>query len=199
MLRIAPLLALPLGAALLAGCARSDMVVVLPESDGHVGAVVVQSGDGKIVLDKAYAAAAPGPLGGAMKPAETDAQEVNRIFGSALAAQPIPPKSFTLYFENDSDVLVPESRADFEGVFADIAQRKAAEIVITGHTDTMGTPDYNDSLSLDRAKAVAHLFTERGVPPQSVTTAGRGRRDLLVPTGDQVPEPRNRRVVITVR
>jgi OOP family OmpA-OmpF porin len=185
-------------ALLLSGCAR-DMVVVIPESDGHVGAVVLQSHDPKIVLDKAYAAAAPGFLGGAMKPAPADAKEVDQIFGSALAAQPIPPKSYTLYFLNDSDELVPDSRAAFDEVFAEIARRKAAEIVVTGHTDTTGTPEHNDQLSLERAKSVVRLFVARGLAPEAVTAAGRGQRELLVPTGDQAPEPRNRRVEITVR
>jgi outer membrane protein OmpA-like peptidoglycan-associated protein len=108
-----------------------------------------------------------------------------------------------LYFENDSDELVPESRGVFDQIFAEIAERKAAEIVITGHTDRVGAPDYNDQLSLDRANAVARRFRDdfekHGIRADAVTTAGRGERDLLVQTADQVPEPRNRRVEITVR
>ena len=56
-----------------------------------------------------------------------------------------------------------------------------------------------DQLSMDRAKAVAELFVQRGIPRKSITIAGRGSRELLVRTDDQVPEPRNRRVEITVR
>jgi outer membrane protein OmpA-like peptidoglycan-associated protein len=133
----------------------------------------------------------------------SDANSVDKVFGSALAARPIPPKTYALYFVNDSTELVPESRAAFESVFADVAKRKAAEIVVTGHTDTVGTREYNDRLSLERANAVATQFKDsfaaNGIKSDAVSTAGRGERDLLVPTGDQVPEPRNRRVEITVR
>jgi outer membrane protein OmpA-like peptidoglycan-associated protein len=189
----------PVAALLLSACAsRNDLVVVLPESNGHVGAVVVQAGDSHTLLNTAYAAAAPGS-GGTMQPVTVKPDDVQQIFAGALAAQPIPPKSYTLYFVSGSDVLVPESKADFEAVFAEISRRKAAEIVVTGHTDTMGARSFNDSLSLERAKAVAKLFIARGVPADSVTEAGRGERELLVQTADQVPEPRNRRVVITVR
>jgi outer membrane protein OmpA-like peptidoglycan-associated protein len=193
--RLAPIL----GLALLAGCASKDLVVIIPDStDGHIGAVVVEAGGTKTLLNSAYAAATPGS-GGAMKPVTTNAQEVNQIFGSALAARPIPPKSYTLYFKADSDTLLPDSRAAFDDVFTEIARRKAAEIVVTGHTDTLGQRDYNDKLSLERAKAVSKLFVARGLAPDSVIAVGRGERELLVQTQDEVSEPRNRRVEITVR
>ena len=38
-----------------------------------------------------------------------------------------------------------------------------------------------------------------GIPSERITAAGRGKRELLVPTEDNVPEPRNRRVEINVR
>ncbi|HEV2673140.1 MAG TPA: OmpA family protein [Aliidongia sp.] len=188
--RLAP----ALGFTLLAACASNDLVVVLPAADGHIGGVVVQHGDSKILLDKAYAAA-----GDDAKPVTVDPKEIDQIFGKTLAARPIPPKDYTLYFMADSNELVPDSRAAFEDVFAEIARRKASEIVVTGHTDTMGAPDYNDKLSLARAKSVSKLFVDRGLKPDSVIAVGRGQRELLVPTKDQVAEPRNRRVEITVR
>ena len=185
--------------ALLSGCANKNLIVVIPDQDdGHIGAVVVESGGSKTLLNSAYAAATPGS-GGAMKSVTANAQEVNQIFGSALAARPIPPRSYTLYFKADSDTLMAESRAGFDDVFTEVARRKAAEIVVTGHTDTMGQRDYNDKLSLERAKAISKLFIVKGLAPDSVIAVGRGERELLVPTQDQVPEPRNRRVEITVR
>ena len=183
-------------AAVLAGCAeRKDLVVVLPEPNGHVGAVVVHKDGNQTVLNAAYAAAG----GGKMQPVTMDQGQVQQIFGPALAAQPIPPMRYTLYFVADSLTLVPDSKAQFEAVFAEIARRKAAEIVVTGHTDTTGTLAYNDELSLERARAVAKLFEARGLPESEISTEGRGKRELLVQTADQVAEPRNRRVVITVR
>ena len=193
MARFSGLLTPAIATALLAGCASKELVVVLPESDGHVGAVVVESGGNKTLLNSAYAAAS------GAKPVTIDAQGVNTIFGSALAARPIPPKSYLLYFKEGSDILVPDSKAAFDDVFTEIAKRKAAEIVVTGHTDTMGELTYNDKLSLERAKSVSKLFVGRGLAPDSVIAVGRGERELLVPTKDQVPEPKNRRVEITVR
>ena len=196
-LRVPCRLAAVLGLLLLTGC-NKNLVVVIPDTvDGHVGAVVVEANGNKSVLDTAYAAAAPGS--GTLKPETSDAQKVKEIFGTALNAQPAAPKVYTLYFINDSDQLTPESKPAFENVFVDVQQRKAPEIVVTGHTDTMGDPAYNDRLSLDRAKAVSKLFVARGFPAASISVAGRGQRELLVQTAANKSEPRNRRVDITVR
>ena len=191
------LLAGVLGAALLCGCASRDLIVVIPEHNGHVGAVQVEAGSNQVLLNKAYAAARPGS--GGVSTFTADDKRVNRIFGRALGALPAEPTRHRLYFKFDQTELVPESRAEFENVFVDVASRPAPEIVVTGHTDTMGNPEDNDRLSLERARAVAELFAARGIPRDTITIAGRGSRELLVPTGDQVPEQRNRRVEITVR
>ncbi len=84
-------------------------------------------------------------------------------------------------------------------MFGEIASRAAADTVVTGHTDTVGTLSYNDTLSLDRATKVRALLVARGLKPDSVNVAGRGERELLVQTPDETSEPRNRRVEITVR
>jgi len=200
-------LALLLITTLLSACACTpppppqDLIVVLPASDGHIGGVVVEAAGRQLVLDKAYAAAKPGS--GVADAVEMDAKEVGEMFVDALAARPIPPKSYTLYFESGGNELVPASRAALENMFAEMSQRKAAEIVITGHTDTVGPSEDNDRLSLDRAKAVGDQLRDRlsaaGVNADAVTTVGRGERELLVDTADRVAEGRNRRVEITVR
>jgi outer membrane protein OmpA-like peptidoglycan-associated protein len=184
---------------LVACAAKSNLVVVLPESDGHVGAVVVHDADGERVLDQPYAAAGSGAGSGALKPVEVAPQEVDEIFGTALAARPVAPKHFTLYFISDSDRLTEQSRAAFEEVFAEVARRPAAEVVVTGHTDRAAESSYNDTLSLKRAQAVRKLLVARGLPEQSVTAAGRGEREPLVASADGTREAKNRRVEITVR
>jgi outer membrane protein OmpA-like peptidoglycan-associated protein len=72
-------------------------------------------------------------------------------------------------------------------------------VEVIGHTDTLGDMAYNQRLSLDRAGAIRGSLVRDGLDPNAISIAGRGKLDLLVPTGDQVPEPRNRRVEITVR
>jgi outer membrane protein OmpA-like peptidoglycan-associated protein len=195
-------------AALAAGCAtpRNDLVVVLPEGDGKVGAVVVTDGKKRATtLNAAYASArsdSPGVLeldrSPRMKAGASDAEEVKKAFGAALAAQPARPVSLVLYFSEGS-VLSDESKAVVDRMLAELAKRPAAEITVIGHTDTVGNDAFNDKLSLERAQAVREILIGMGVPAANITAAGRGRRELLVPTGDNVNEPRKRRVELSVR
>lgn len=184
--------------ALIAGCAtpRNDLVVVLPEEGGKVGAVVVADGKHDTTLNTAYAAARTDGEG--MKAEPSSAEEVRQAFGPALAARPARPVSLILYFTEGS-TLSGESKAVVDRMFAEIARRPAAEITVIGHTDTIGNDAFNDKLSLERAQAVREILVGMGVPAQNVTAAGRGKREPLVATGDNVNEPRNRRVELNVR
>ncbi len=116
-----------------------------------------------------------------------------------LASQPKVQTSYLLYFEPGTDDLVPASLATLEELKADAASRPAPEIRVIGHTDTTASQQYNDELSLERAEFVIETLREFGVRPVSYEATGRGERDLLVPTADGVPEPRNRRVEVSIR
>jgi len=67
---------------------------------------------------------------------------------------------------------------------------------VTGFTDTSGSADYNQRLSVRRANTVAAVPAQDGVPPGSMVVTGRGQNDLRVPTPDGVREPQNRGVEI---
>ncbi len=73
-----------------------------------------------------------------------------------------------------------------------------APITITGFTDTTGTPQYNLRLSKRRAEAVADAMVGEGVDAGRITTDGVGENNLLIPTGDGVAEPQNRRAQIAI-
>jgi outer membrane protein OmpA-like peptidoglycan-associated protein len=73
------------------------------------------------------------------------------------------------------------------------------DISVVGHTDTVGMKGYNYSLSMRRARAVSSILLGQGIDPSTLDVTSHGKDNPLVPTGDQVPEPRNRRVEITVR
>src|SRR5262245_19674343 len=193
-----------LAALLLAACAANhppQTVVLVPDADGKVGTLIVSNveGGGSTTLNKPYAAARVDNVGGKSEARTSTEGEVKKSFGNAIAAQPIRPISFQLYFLEGSDEYTPESNEAFEKVFAEVARRKVAEIAVIGHTDTVGSTEINDALSLKRAARVRNDFTGRGIPPDSISIAGRGKRELVVPTADEVSEPRNRRVEISVR
>ena len=107
--------------------------------------------------------------------------------------------SYTLNFLEGSDEYTTESRQTVETVLRELAKRPAAEIAVIGHTDRVGAVEYNDKLSLQRAERVRADFLKRGVSERSISVAGRGEREPLVATADEVAEARNRRVEINIR
>jgi len=189
----------PLAALLiLAGCATSqDLVVLLPDKDGKVGKVLVHNPKGDTVLDSAYAAARTS--GSGLQRNTASQSELKDVFGSALTAMPPRPISFTLFFESGTDEFTEQSNQEVKRVIAEMARRQAPEITVIGHTDQVGPDPTNDALSLQRAERVKSILVGMGIPPGRILTAGRGRREPLLRTADGVPEPRNRRVEISVR
>jgi outer membrane protein OmpA-like peptidoglycan-associated protein len=182
----------------LAGCPRQALFVVLPNAEGNgVGAITVEDGKTATILDQPYATAET--RAGSSAPVEESRGNISVIFRSAIAARPILPHHFRLYFILGSDQLTPESQAAYRAVFDDTKQRPVYEIEVIGFTDTLGDLQYNQALSLRRAAAIRDTLIRDGFDRQAVSIAGRGKRDLLVPTADQTAEPRNRRVEITVR
>jgi outer membrane protein OmpA-like peptidoglycan-associated protein len=190
-----------LAVLLLVGCAkpaRNDLYVLMPGQDGKTGALTVESNGKQAVLDQPYAAARVKEPGRVEAGAVTE-QEARQAFGAALEAQPGRPTSFLLYFLENRDELTPDSRQMLARVVDEIARRPAPEIVVIGHTDRVGPVPYNDTLSLRRAERVRDELVKVGIAAERIRVEGRGEREPLVPTADEVAEPRNRRVEISVR
>jgi len=176
-----------------------DVIVLLPDDQGKTGAIVVSSGGVERRLDRpgeTVTVEAGSPPG---LPAVMPDREVRAIAGPALAALPKPPARFILYFEHDSVNLTPESQAILNKVLETIRDRSPVDVSVVGHTDTVGKKEYNYALSMKRARAVASILRRNGVDPSVLDITSHGKDNPLVPTGDQVPEPRNRRVEITIR
>jgi outer membrane protein OmpA-like peptidoglycan-associated protein len=189
-------------AALGAGCASQPvspaLFAVLPAPDGHIGAIAVEHDGQRQVIDTAYGAQQL-KADGSLQPVSLTPADVDARFGSTLAALPGAPATFILYFREGSDELTANSKGELEKVFAELARRPLPDIVVIGHTDTLGTRADNDALSLARAERMRDMLVERGIPAARIQARGRGERELLVPTADEVREPRNRRVEINVR
>ncbi len=117
---------------------------------------------------------------------------------AAAAAAGAGPRAFTVFFEfdraaisGDADrVLIQAAETAKAGVFT--------RIRATGHTDTVGAARYNMALSIRRANAVRDVLVREGIPATQIVVVGRGETQLLVPTPDNINEPRNRRVEIVI-
>ncbi len=185
---------------LMAGCAgQRETYVVMPDAKGQGGSLMVTPKKGApLKLEGAYASAI-GKSGSAPEPAKLSEEEIRAAFAEALSARPDAPIRFTLYFREGSDELTPDSQKDLESVMAEVRKRPAPDVIVVGHTDKVGFLQDNDRLALKRAEKMRGELLRQGLPADAVLAAGRGEREPLVPTADEVAEPRNRRVEMLVR
>lgn len=187
--------------ALAAGCAGKRMeVVLLPEADGTVGQVDVRTDGGSQTLKGAYESTTAKDKGKTPEAVVVrDTAEIDEEFGAALSAQPVPPRRFLLYFQSGGTQLTAESTTLLPEIVAVIQERSSRDTSIVGHSDRVGSEEYNLKLSTERARAVADLLLAQGVDESILEITSHGEGNPLIPTQDDVAEPRNRRVEVTVR
>ncbi|WP_213765196.1 OmpA family protein [Caballeronia sp. dw_19] len=186
--------------AFLSGCSTPpDKIILLPDPEGKVGAVIVHSATGEQTINKAYAGVDV-TQGGAIEKTMDSQSVVETRYAELLAARPPRPMTFTIFFLFDSATdLAPESFATVKQLKAVLATWPAPQLVVVGHTDLAGSQEFDDNLSRRRAQTVAAFLIKQGIPAQQIETAARGKREPLVHTADGVPNHMNRRVVITIQ
>jgi outer membrane protein OmpA-like peptidoglycan-associated protein len=184
----------------LAGCGTKSTLVLLSDPEGHVGKVVMVTDGGQQILTEAdQSVQARGRRAPPSEVKKLSADEIKSTFSEALAAQPLMPAKFILYFLNDSSELTSKSKTALPQIIQTIQERHSTDIVISGHTDTVGATDYNYELSSDRAKAVYKILVAKGLASANITVTSHGKGNPLIKTGDNVAEPRNRRVEVVIR
>lgn len=195
------LCAATLSAALLAACSTPSVtrVVLLPQADGTPSAVVVRSNnDTEETLSKPYQRATARARGGPVID-QADPARLQAEHKALFELLPPPVLNYTVYFDVGGSVLAASSQIAMNEALKAALARSGGEIVVTGHTDTVGASARNDELSRRRAEQVRQLFLAQNFPAHRIGVVGRGERDLAIPTADDVDEPRNRRVTIEVR
>jgi outer membrane protein OmpA-like peptidoglycan-associated protein len=176
------------------------MIVLLPNpGDGAVGRASVTNAAGAADLTAAreFTSVLLNQRPAAV--AVISEADVQRIFGAALAGLPPAPQQFNLFFRFESEELTVESRALVPQILQAVNGRPFPEVGVTGHTDTTGPAAINIQLGLRRATAIRALLIAAGIDASLIEVSSHGEADLLIKTGDEVAEPRNRRVDIVVR
>jgi outer membrane protein OmpA-like peptidoglycan-associated protein len=173
-------------------------VVLLPQADASASAVVVKNTLQEQTLDAPYQRVTvkegkPFVLDVVTEP------EVQKKYPQLYDAMPKRPNKYVLNFMPGGTALTAQSQAQLPKIIEDAQSRSGADMVVTGHTDSTGALVANDELSLKRAKVVSQLLIDKGATASRLESVGRGKRELLIPTADEVDEPKNRRVEIVVR
>lgn len=182
----------------LGGCATSSLVL-MPDDEGHQGAVAVLEANGK-PTDAVISQQSRTRLGDptpTSKPIGADG--LKKQEAALLTGLPPAAKSFLLYFDPGTVNLVPSSAGVLTNLRAEIAARSGPEVEVIGHTDTVGSEADNDKLSVRRAQQVMEWLVSQGFDRSELSAVGRGERDPKVATGDNVDNAVNRRVEVIVR
>jgi len=176
-----------------------SLIALLPDPEtDKTGRAMVWNKAGSADLDAERKSVVSSPQ--RMGPVERMSNgDVERLFGAALKALPPEPRSFTLHFKFESDELTDESGRLVPEILRVVKQRSDPEVAVVGHTDTLGPSSANVALAMKRAAFVGRLLIEAGLDKTTIELASHGEAALLIPTPDETPEPRNRRVEITVR
>ncbi len=103
-----------------------------------------------------------------------------------------------VFFEFDKYTLENESLSSLKRLHKFLIENPNVNILITGHTDNVGTPAYNKQLSLQRAKSVQDYLVGQDLHPGRVLTEGKGDTQPMVPNTTVHNQALNRRITIKV-
>jgi OmpA-OmpF porin, OOP family len=106
------------------------------------------------------------------------------------------PKQFIVFFGFNKSNLTAEAARVVADAAAAAKEYGSATISVVGHTDTVGSNEYNIRLSMRRSQTVKDGLVANGIAANAISTGGRGETELMVQTGDSVKEPQNRRATI---
>lgn len=206
-------LALALAATtLVSGCANDpNRNAKIGAGTGAVlGAVLgkqISGADGAPIVGAVVGALAGGSVGNYMdrQRRELEAKLAEEARRQELVISQIGPDTLKIGVASDisfgtgSAQLSPQAQATFAKIASTLQSYSSTVIHVVGHTDTVGSSSYNQSLSDQRAASVGSYIASQGLPASRIREEGRGERELLVRTGDGVAETRNRRVDIVIK
>ncbi|MEN2282249.1 OmpA family protein [Algoriphagus sp. SE2] len=103
-----------------------------------------------------------------------------------------------IFFDFDKYELKAESMSSLKRLLKFLQENQNVNILITGHTDNVGSPSYNQQLSLQRAKSVQQYLVNEGMHPARVMVEGRGDKDPVAPNSSPENQALNRRITVKV-
>jgi outer membrane protein OmpA-like peptidoglycan-associated protein len=197
MKRAAVFLALALAVA---GCAPKNYVVLLDNPGGGSGKVIVSNQKGRQVLDQSGSATA---INRASRPPSSpwrlEVKKIQETFAKAFGARPPRFVKYTVYFKSGRTDVDKSSVPALQEMLREVARRPGVDITVAGHADRKASDSRNEILSLLRAWAIRDELVKVGVPIERIEIDSWGESRPLIPTPDNVPELKNRRVEVTVR
>ncbi|MFM7800970.1 MAG: outer membrane protein OmpA, partial [Limnohabitans sp.] len=102
------------------------------------------------------------------------------------------------FFDFNKSVIKPEAKAKLDDLVDKIKAINLEVIIGVGHTDAMGSDEYNQILSMRRSNAVKAYLINKGVDKTRIYTEGKGEKQPVADNGTKEGRAKNRRVEIEV-
>jgi peptidoglycan-associated lipoprotein len=184
----------------IAACGPKNYVVLLDNPGGGSGKVIVSTPKGRQVLDESGSATS---IDRASRPPSSpwrlQVEKIEEVFAKAFGARPNRSVRYTFFFKAGKTDVDAASQADYRAMLEEVAKRPGVDATVVGHADRKASPQRNEILSLLRAYKVRDDLVKAGVPLERIELDSYGESRPAIPTADEVPELRNRRVEVTVR
>jgi len=111
------------------------------------------------------------------------------------------PENLTIYFAFDKSEFNSDAGTDkyFDESKTYLDQNSQARLSITGHTDAIGSNEYNQALGYRRAQSMQHYFESKGMPANKIIIESRGEKEPADDNNITAGRANNRRTEITIK
>lgn len=103
-----------------------------------------------------------------------------------------------ILFDFDSSALRPEAKENLRNLAESLQEYDHSDLLIVGHTDAVGSDDYNYRLSERRAQSAADYLMTLGIAPSRITTVGKGENEPVASNETETGRQENRRVEVAI-
>lgn len=118
--------------------------------------------------------------------------------GITVVREVVLSEAEMVFFDFDRATLKPEAERILDTVVAELERNPDLRLEIVGHTDSVGSEEYNMDLSRRRAESVASYVASQGISQNRLQTDWKGESEPQVPNTSRENRARNRRVVMTI-
>jgi outer membrane protein OmpA-like peptidoglycan-associated protein len=132
---------------------------------------------------------------------QQDAISVDSLTQPLVQEQAVIPENLIIYFAFDKSEFTPDAETDkyFDESNAYLELNSEVRLNITGHTDAIGSDEYNQALGYRRAQSIQHYFESKGMPVNKIIIESKGEKEPADNNYTTTGRAKNRRTVITIK
>lgn len=177
------------------GC-KISTIVMLMDNNKENNAIAVTSGKQEVLINEPNTFTSIRSKNDMSRVSQMSDEEIKSLFANVVSNSNIEHFKFILYFQKEN--ILENSQKELTDMIHLISQKDDYYIKVSGHADTIGSLKDNLKLSQKRVDIVIEKMKENKVQYFHLSTAAHGENQLAIPTPDNVNEPLNRRVEISI-